>query len=164
MRLIANGRTRAQTRNNAPRKFPPPFAGVALRADEDATPVAICTVTLPEEFAVTASLAGLNVQDELDGSELHAKLKVPLDPLIGARAITKLAVCPLAIVWLDWPCEETEKSNPMPESATCAFAGSAGLEIVRFPVCWPALDGANLICAVQLAPIGMEAPHVVDAI
>ena len=92
-----------------PRKCPPRCAGAALCADEDATPVAIRTVTLPEEFAVTASLAGLNVQDELDGSELHAKLKVPLDPLIGASAITKLAVCPLATVWLDWPCRGDRK-------------------------------------------------------
>jgi hypothetical protein len=91
---------------------------MVLCAVEDARPVAICTVMLPEEFAETVSLAGLNAQEELAGSELHANVKVPLDPLIGVRATTKPAVCPLATVWLDWPWVEIEKSKPIPASAT----------------------------------------------
>jgi hypothetical protein len=58
-------------------------------------------VALPGALAETASLAGLKVQAELDGSELQAKVKVPLDPLIVARLIVKLAVWPLETVWLD---------------------------------------------------------------
>ena len=52
-------------------------------------------------FTDTASLAGLKVQAELAGSELQAKVKVPLDPPIVARLTVKLAVCPLETVWLD---------------------------------------------------------------
>ena len=81
------------------RRRTPGAIGV-LRGVEE-RPVAICTVTLPVAFAETTSLAGLKVQAELDGSELQAKVKVPLDPLIVARLIVKLAVCPLETVWLD---------------------------------------------------------------
>ena len=63
--------------------------------------MAICTVALPVAFAETASLTGLKVQAELDGSELQAKVKVPPDPLIVARLMAKLAVWPLETVWLD---------------------------------------------------------------
>lgn len=70
-------------------------------ADVEEMPVVICTVALPVAFAETASMDGLKVQAELDGSEPQAKLKVPLDPLIVARLNVKLAVWPLETVWLD---------------------------------------------------------------
>jgi hypothetical protein len=70
---------------------------------EEVVPVAICTVTLPEVFAATDSLVGLKLQTELAGSEPHANVKEPLEPLMGVRVIANLAVCPLATVWLDWP-------------------------------------------------------------
>jgi hypothetical protein len=45
--------------------------------------VATFTVRLPVEFAATDSLAGLKPQDEFAGSELHEKVKVPVDPFKG---------------------------------------------------------------------------------
>lgn len=76
-------------------------AGSQFWAEVEARPVAICTVALPVAFAVTISLVGLKLQAELGGSELQAKIKVPLDPLIVARVIVKLAVWPLETVRLD---------------------------------------------------------------
>jgi hypothetical protein len=70
-------------------------------AEVEARPVAICTLALPAAFDDTTMLDGLKLQAELDGIELQAKLKVPLDPLIVARVIVKLAVCPLETVRLD---------------------------------------------------------------
>jgi hypothetical protein len=70
-------------------------------AEVEAMPVAICTVALPVAFAARTSLVGLKLQAELDGRELQAKVKVPLDPLIVARVIVKLAVWPLETVRLD---------------------------------------------------------------
>ena len=75
--------------------------GLAFCEEVEERPVAIFTVAFPVAFAETTSLVGLKVQAELAGSELQAKMKVPLDPLIVARLIVKLAVCPLATVWLD---------------------------------------------------------------
>jgi hypothetical protein len=133
-----------------------------FRADVDVTPVAICTVALPVAPAVTTSLTGLNVQAEFTGSPLQANVKVPLDPLIVASLIAKLAVCPLDIVWLDCPDNETEKSNPVPDSDTSAGAASDELEKVRFPVCAPASKGENATCALQLAPASSDTPQFVD--
>ena len=48
-------------------------------------PVASSTLTVPEAFAVTSSLGGLKLQDELAGSSLQANVKVPLDPFKGTR-------------------------------------------------------------------------------
>lgn len=70
----------------------------AFCAEAGERPVAICAVTLPVALAETTSLAGLKVQAELDGSELQAKVKVPLDPLNVARLNVKLAVWPLETV------------------------------------------------------------------
>ena len=102
------------------------------------------------------------MQDAYDGSELHAKANVPLDPLLGASVKVNPAVCPLETVWLDGPLDENVKSKPMPENAAVAFAASDGLETVRTPLCCPAVVGEKTISAVQLAPGSSEAPHVVD--
>jgi len=69
-----------------------------FRAEVEERPVAICAVTVPVVFAETASLVGLNVHAELAGSELHANVKVPFDPLIVARSMVKMAVWPLETV------------------------------------------------------------------
>lgn len=110
LRPLANGKTKTQRAVRRIRRTCTARFGLTFCAETDATPVAICTVRLPEEFAATDSVFGLNVHAELAGSELQAKVKVPLEPLIGAKVIAKLAICPLAMVWLDWPCAETEKS------------------------------------------------------
>lgn len=139
------------------------WARSAFCSEVEERPVAICTVTLPVAPADTTSLAGLKAQAELDGSELQAKLKVPLDPLIVVRFTLKLAVWPLETVWLDWPAGETEKSNPMPEKATCAGVARVELETMRLPVCGPELKGEKAICAMQLAPTARDDVQVVDA-
>lgn len=117
---------------------------------------------MPLAFAATVSLEGLKLQAEFAGSALHAKVNVPLEPLLGAINKLKLAVCPLETVWLGCPPEDREKSKPMPVSAAVAFAGRAGLETVRNPPCWPAVLGENAICTPQFAPGSREAPHVVE--
>jgi hypothetical protein len=133
-------------------------------AEVEARPVAICTVALPVAFAVTTSVTGLKLQTELDGSALQAKVKVPLDALIVARLIVNVAVWPLAIVRLERPADEMEKSNPIPERETWVCVARSELETVRLPVCWPALDGEKAICVVQLPPTASDDVQVVDAI
>lgn len=133
-------------------------------AEDEERPVAICRVTEPVAPAATVSLGGLKVQVEFAGSEPHAKVKVPLEPLPGMRAMEYVAVCPLATVWVDWPDEDSEKSNPVPESVTCALDARVGLEMVILPVCCPAAMGAKAICAVQEAAGARVEPQVVEAI
>jgi hypothetical protein len=52
---------------------------------DEEIPVAICTMTVPVAFAAMDSLAGLELHEELLGSPLHENVKVPLDPLNGAK-------------------------------------------------------------------------------
>lgn len=52
-------------------------------ADEEERPVAICNVTEPVAPAATVSLDGLKMQVEFAGSEPHAKVNVPPEPLAG---------------------------------------------------------------------------------
>jgi hypothetical protein len=63
--------------------------------------VATFTVTLPLAFAGTEVLPGLKLQEEFAGSELHAKVKVPLDPLRGVNVKVYVAACQLETVLLD---------------------------------------------------------------
>jgi hypothetical protein len=50
----------------------------------------------------------------------------------------------------------------MPESGTRTADGSMLLLIVRDPVCWPALAGAKVSVAVQLAPVARCETQVVS--
>jgi hypothetical protein len=75
--------------------------GLEACAAVDDKPVAICTVTVPVALEDTVSLVGLNLHAELDGSEPQLKVKVAVVPLVVARLMAKVAVCPLEIVWLD---------------------------------------------------------------
>ena len=50
----------------------------------------------------------------------------------------------------------------MPERAICAGAARVELDIVRLPVCCPALDGEKATSAVQLAPTASDDVQVVD--
>lgn len=50
----------------------------------------------------------------------------------------------------------------MPERATCIGVARVELEMVRLPVCCPALDGENATCAVQPAPTASVDAQVVD--
>ena len=78
-----------------PKKMPPdangPAAWPTFRAEVDARPVAIFTVTLPVAFADTVSFGGLKMHEEFVGSEPQVKVKVPLEPPIVARLSAKLA-------------------------------------------------------------------------
>ena len=56
-----------------------------------------------------------------------------------------------------------EKSNPVPDSGTVAFAPSALEATVSEPVCAPELAGANTIPTVQFAPAASVVPHVFAA-
>ena len=101
LRLNASGSMKSPSAANRMRDDDTLGARSRFCAEVEARPVAICIVALPEAFAVTTSVAGLKLQTELDGSELQAKVKVPLDPLIVARLIVNVAVWPLAIVRLE---------------------------------------------------------------
>ena len=82
------------------------------------SPVEMFSVTLPVPFADTASLKGLKPHEEFTGSEPHENVNVPDDPLAGVKVSVYVAVCPLDTVLLDWPEVLTEKSKPIPDSAT----------------------------------------------
>ena len=69
----------------------------------------------------------------------------------------KLAVWPLATVWLEEPEGASEKSKPIPARGTKAPAVRALLETVRLPVCAPAFAGAKATAAVQVACGASEA-------
>jgi hypothetical protein len=123
--------------------------------------VVICTISVPEEFAVTDRLDGLNTQSAYCGNDAHWNVNVLADPPSGVSVNEYVAVCPLATVWLDEPVVAGVKSNPTPDSATAETAGCPLKEIDRVPLTGPAPAGEKTTFAVQLAFAASEAPHVV---
>ena len=87
-------------------------------------------------------------------------MKVAAEPLEGVRFSVKVAVCPLATVWLLVPVVAAVKSNPIPVRGTVATVANTLLARLRLPVCAPALAGANSTPTLQLAPAASDVPQV----
>ena len=125
------------------------------------TPVAISATTFPMTFGGRPSLAGLKVQELLEGSVPHWKVKMPSEPFSGVTSRLYSATWPLATACLDDPLEVKVKSKPRPESARKEPVGRALLVTVRLPFWAPELTGTNAIDALQLAPGASVVPQVV---
>lgn len=64
------------------------------------------------------------------------------------------------MLWLVEPEAAMVKSKPVPPSGTVLLSVSELLAIMRTPLCWPALAGANSTPAVQLAEAASVDGHV----
>src|ERR1700759_5707907 len=87
LRLNANGKVNRPSARNNIRDEDVIGVRSPFCAEIDGRPVSICPMAVPGALAAITSLVGLKLQAELDGRELQAKVKAPLDPLIVARWI-----------------------------------------------------------------------------
>ena len=100
--------------------------------------MAICIVTVPEAPAATSTVVGFDRHSAFFGSAPHPKLKVPPgensveETHLGVTDSVKLAVWPLATVWLVEPTAARAKSELMPDSRMLAGSSTA-LELT--PTC-----------------------------
>lgn len=94
------------------------------------------------------------------GKEPQLNVNVPPAPS-GVNVRLKVAVCPLATVWLGEGAT-TVKSKPVPESATVILAARALLAAVSEPLTAPVVGGTKTTATVQLAPTANCAVQVVD--
>ena len=126
-----------------------------------ATPVVTVSVMFWLLLAGTVALVGLKLHMLCAGNEPHANANVPDEPFSGVRVSLNCVACPLAADWLLGATVVQVKSNPMPESATCAAAGKSLLVTLSVPFCCPAAAGAKATLAVQLTPTASELAQVV---
>lgn len=124
--------------------------------------VTTCTFTKVAE--ATFNVTELWLSEHLDacGAPLQAKLTVPVSPPPGARLKLYVAVPPaVTVAEVENPSHAaTEKSSPLPESATVCGLFWALSVMVSVPVRPPAAVGVKVTLIVQLALAATLEPHV----
>ena len=130
-----------------------------------AGPVAIVTVAVAELAPVSVTDAGFTVHFAfcICGALEQLSATAPVDPFAGSADSVNVAVCPLVITADEDPLTVSEKSSPLPESATVSGVCNCVALTVSIPLRAPAWLGVNITPIWQLASTASVVPHPPEA-